>query len=134
MNHQDIHTALTGRKATNSVASPSARPVEKLLLSAVESAELIGVSLSTFHRMRPRLPEPVVIGPRSQRWRRADLLAWVQTLNSLATLKISGTIRGGGNLRCGGSPADSAPRTTDTEERRGVCLPADPSNPREAVQ
>lgn len=58
---------------------------EQLLLSVSESAALLGVSQSRIYRLLagdPSFPRPIrLLGPRSwPRWRRADLEAWVVSL------------------------------------------------------
>ena len=56
---------------------------EPLTLDAVTAAGMIGVSERTFHAMRhrPDFPKPVALfGPNRPRWRRAELVAWVEGL------------------------------------------------------
>jgi predicted DNA-binding transcriptional regulator AlpA len=59
--------------------APDASP-DPLLLTAVQAAALLGMSVRRFHQLRSQLPAPVVFGPRHVRWRRADLIAWVAGL------------------------------------------------------
>ncbi len=53
----------------------------KLLLTVDEVAELLGVSRRSVWRLSsgPDLPSPVKLG-RSARWRRADIMAYVEDL------------------------------------------------------
>jgi predicted DNA-binding transcriptional regulator AlpA len=53
---------------------------ERLLLSAPEAASMLGMSVRRFHQLRQSLPQPVVLGARHVRWRRAELVAWVECL------------------------------------------------------
>lgn len=56
-----------------------------LLVDAIEGAALLKVSERTFHTLRrsETFPRPVEgLGPRTVRWRRADLEAWVSGLPS----------------------------------------------------
>ena len=50
-----------------------------LLLRANEAARLCAMSRSHWYRLYDlgRLPEPVRLGEKTVRWRRADLIAWV---------------------------------------------------------
>lgn len=52
---------------------------ERLLLTAAESAELLGISHDHLRRMADSgaAPRPVHIG-RAVRWRRSDLEAWIE--------------------------------------------------------
>lgn len=56
-----------------------ARPREKLLLTAGEAAELIGVSRSKFFELASagRLPRPVRLGARCPRWVLSEMRAWI---------------------------------------------------------
>ena len=56
----------------NQTPAPSAFPV---LLSDVQAAATLGVSVRKFHELRREdwLPLPVVLGPRLLRWPRAEL-------------------------------------------------------------
>lgn len=69
------------------------------LVDSREAALLLGVSWRTFHRMygRPGFPKPYVVGKggRAYRWRRADLLAW-----------LNGHSEGGEAGEADGLPAD----------------------------
>ena len=79
MLHSDLSAALT-RVAATKPSRPVVAPGERLLLSAVEAAALLGMSVRLFHQTRPRLPQPVTLGKRHVRWRRADLISWVASL------------------------------------------------------
>ena len=83
MTHHQIAAALAGRFSNSLPRQPVTLP-DRLLLSATESAGLLGMSLRKFHQTRPELPDPVVIGARHVRWRRADLVAWVESLTGVA--------------------------------------------------
>jgi len=52
---------------------------EPLLVPATEAARLAGVSRATWCRLRSsgKLPESVRLG-RSVRWRRAEVVAWIE--------------------------------------------------------
>jgi predicted DNA-binding transcriptional regulator AlpA len=55
---------------------------EPLILDAIAAAELLGISERAFHyaRRKQSFPKPIdVFGPRRPRWRRADLVAWVES-------------------------------------------------------
>lgn len=53
-----------------------------LLLTARETASLIGFSLRMLHYLRKQehFPKPIILGPRAVRWRRRDIEAWVDGL------------------------------------------------------
>ena len=53
--------------------------IQPELLDVTETARLIGQAISTVHKAHRagRMPAPVRLG-RSIRWRRAELLAWIQ--------------------------------------------------------
>jgi predicted DNA-binding transcriptional regulator AlpA len=55
-------------------------PKTALLLSAAESAELLGMSRASFWALHAsgRVPLPVRLGARMTRWRRDELLRWVE--------------------------------------------------------
>lgn len=55
---------------------------ERLLLSAVEAANIIGVSERKYHALRknPDFPKPTVLGPRCLRWHVEDIQNWVRNL------------------------------------------------------
>jgi excisionase family DNA binding protein len=50
-----------------------------LLITDIESAALAGISRATWHRLRAagKLPPAVKMG-RSVRWRRADVVGWIE--------------------------------------------------------
>ncbi len=55
----------------------------KLLVSAVEAADSLGVSERKFHELRkdPAFPKPVSLGgPRCLRWRTDQLGSWAHSL------------------------------------------------------
>lgn len=54
----------------------------RILLSAVESANFLGVSERLFHdiRHRPGFPRPVQLSPRCVRWRLDELQEWIRAL------------------------------------------------------
>jgi predicted DNA-binding transcriptional regulator AlpA len=119
----DLHTALTGHR--NSAASKAAvQRQEPLLLSATEAATLLGMSERQFHKLRPRLPAPIVLGPRQVRWRRADLSAWVLALAAAEAPRPEPSQLRAGKARkasgCGGHLADSEGQDQNTKERRGI--------------
>ena len=57
-------------------------PIEKRLIGRAEVEELLGVSRPTVFRMvrDGRLPRPIKIGPKSNRWRGKDILAIVENM------------------------------------------------------
>lgn len=77
-----IGAALTGNLRQLQLAQALPPAPSSLLLTARQGADLLGVSLRMFHGMRALLPKPVVLGPRCVRWRREDLLQYVQTLQA----------------------------------------------------
>jgi hypothetical protein len=65
--------------------SPSPEPV-RLVDDTDSAADLLGVSPRTFAELRKRsgFPKPVaLLGPLRPRWRRADLVAYVEGLPTL---------------------------------------------------
>jgi len=54
---------------------------ELLLLNAKEVCSLIGVSRGTLWRMRceGQLPPPVFVSRRLVKWRRSDIMAWIES-------------------------------------------------------
>jgi len=50
------------------------------LLTARQTARLLGVSIRALHYKRDDLPAAIVLGPKCVRWRRADLIAFVEGL------------------------------------------------------
>ena len=66
-----------------------AEQLSALLLEKKQSADLIGMSLYKFDELRrtdPNFPAPVRLGPRSTRWRRSDLEAYIAALPAAAPL------------------------------------------------
>lgn len=77
----------TARDAAPQVAAarPSARQsaaLPRILLTDVEAADAVGVSVRKFHELRklPDWPRAVVLGLRVLRWSRAELEAAVECL------------------------------------------------------
>ena len=137
--HHQIHAAITGGRAAEPIRRMAA-PVEPLLMSAVECAPFLGMSLRKFHLTRPDLPAPVVIGPRHVRWRRADLIAWVQALATAGEREEPAQLRAGKTakrINVGAQVVDSVvgsrPPNAETQGGRKVGLPAVPANPNSAV-
>jgi predicted DNA-binding transcriptional regulator AlpA len=79
MQFQELHDSLTRPLLSR---APVASQAERLLVSAAEAAHFLGVSLRKFQQLRKTLPEPVLLGARVVRWRRADLVAWVAALGT----------------------------------------------------
>lgn len=50
-----------------------------LLRNPAQAAAVLGLARSSFYRLAPQLPPPVLVG-RRRMWRTEDLLAWVSTL------------------------------------------------------
>lgn len=72
-------------------SKPDARPLKPRpsivpeLLTQTEARALVGISNSTWHRMRAagELPDPVYLPTRrAPMWRRGDLLRWLDSLGS----------------------------------------------------
>ena len=59
---------------------PTADSLDALLIPDTVAAALAGVSRATWHRLRAagKLPPSVRLG-RSIRWRRAEIVAWIDT-------------------------------------------------------
>lgn len=78
-NHESAGKAPSeNRDAGQSQALPG---VEKELLSDVEAGFLCGVSRRTWHRLNATgdCPSPVQLpGVRARRWRRSDILKWIE--------------------------------------------------------
>lgn len=53
-------------------------PEQDPLLTAREVQQVLRISRRTFYRLRhrPDFPAPLVLGPRSHRWRRSAVRAW----------------------------------------------------------
>jgi predicted DNA-binding transcriptional regulator AlpA len=62
------------------VEAPPAATEPALLLSARQAAQLCGVSAATWHHMiaAGRAPAPVRLSPGCVRWRRTELVAWIE--------------------------------------------------------
>ena len=136
MLHQQIHSALTGGRSTEPTRRASL-PTDSLLLSAAVAAPFLGMSLRKFHQTRPTLPEPVVIGPRHVRWRRADLVAWAQALPTVSVREEPAQLRAGRAARKVSADAlpvdgvvDCEPPAAETQAGRGVWHRVTPSNPK----
>lgn len=59
--------------------------MKSLLLTDTEAAALFGISRPTLWRWRkdvPNFPQPVKIGPRTVRYRLADIEAYINTLEA----------------------------------------------------
>ena len=69
-------------------AAPAAPRAQAILLDARQAAVFLGVSLRTLYALRAagKLPMPVLLGERTVRYRRADLIAYVEGLQASATL------------------------------------------------
>ena len=136
MLHHQIHSALTGGMSTEPTRrTPS--PTGSLLLSAAVAALFVGMSLRKFHQTRPILPEPVVIGPRHVRWRRADLVAWAQALPTVGVREEPAQLRAGRAAKKVSADAflvdglvDCDPPAAETQAGRGVGHLVSPSNPK----
>jgi len=52
-----------------------------LLIDSKEVAKILGVSSSTLFRMRcsKQLPPPVSVSQRLVKWRRSDIIAWIES-------------------------------------------------------
>ena len=53
-----------------------------VLMAAVKAAQMLGISERKFHHLRvtdPDFPKPITLGPRCNRWRVADLQAYVDS-------------------------------------------------------
>jgi predicted DNA-binding transcriptional regulator AlpA len=120
----------------NPRAANTASP-ERLLLSAPEAAQALGIAVRTFHKLRRRLPAPVVIGPRCVRWRVSDLKTWLDRAQAetadrgeppqLAAGKANRRAQRGAS---GGPEWDSAggtqPPAAQSEQRRDLGHPSRP--------
>lgn len=74
-----------------------ANPV-RLVDDADSAATALGVSLRTFAelRKRPGFPAPIaLLGPLRPRWRRADLVAYVENLPTIETQPEPASLRKG---------------------------------------
>lgn len=54
------------------------------LLTIREVCEVLKISRRHFDNIRHRLPSPVILGPRTLRWRPADLEKWLQSQKKAA--------------------------------------------------
>jgi predicted DNA-binding transcriptional regulator AlpA len=129
----EIHSALTAhRMGATHRETPPPKP-EPLLLTASEASKLLGMSVRQFHKLRPRLPAPVVLGPRHVRWRRTDLIGWVAGLHAQTDARPEPPQLRAGKLRrtncAGGALADSGGSPPETKHWRGSQKSASLSNP-----
>jgi predicted DNA-binding transcriptional regulator AlpA len=55
---------------------------QPLLISASQAARIIGISERTLHNFRKRddFPKPIVLGPRTVRWRHQEIEVWIASL------------------------------------------------------
>ena len=138
MTHHQIAAALAGRFGNSLPRQPVTLP-DRLLLSATESAGLLGMSLRKFHQTRPELPDPVVIGARHVRWRRADLVAWVESLTGVADRSepsqlVAGKTKKRVAQECGrGHTGGSEVQVTEHQQPRGPKQRIPPSNSKLAL-
>ena len=60
----------------------SPAPAEEQYLSSTQVCRLFGWSKATLdrYRRRPDFPRPIVLNARSLRWRKSQLLAWMEGL------------------------------------------------------
>lgn len=108
-----------------------------LLLSAPESAAMLGMSVRRFHQLRHSLPQPVVLGARHVRWRLADLVTWVESLSANTTARAEPPqLQAGRAARKRRAASASVDRPVDiqsphgeTQHARGMKQSAVPSNP-----
>ena len=58
--------------------SDTTNNITPLLISDVQAAALAGVSRASWHRLRAagKIPTPIKLG-RAVRWRRAEVVAWI---------------------------------------------------------
>ena len=137
-----LHSSATGR----AVASiRTAAPTDRLLLTAHEAADVLGVSVRLFHSLRPGLPLPVVLAKRAVRWRRSDLARHIEGLHAAtearpepsqlavgkatkAAEKAAETARRAG--LAGGSVAECQTLTAESEAQSGSQRNKVPSNPK----
>lgn len=132
-----MNTAALPQFPSPIVGRPAPAKIEQLLLSAPEAAEMLGMCVRRFHQLRPTLPQPVVLGARHVRWRRADLVAWVEGLtaptNGLpepAQLRASRAAR---KRREADQLADFELSPQQRQQQRGRQQSAHPSNPTSAT-
>jgi predicted DNA-binding transcriptional regulator AlpA len=67
-------------------SKPRELHLDQELLLTVEARALIRVSRPQFDRLRKvdGFPKPLLLGTRSHRWRRAELLAWADSKRAVA--------------------------------------------------
>lgn len=136
--HTQIHAAPTGAHATR--ARPSGSLPERLLLSASEAADLLGMSLRKFHQTRPLMPAAVVIGVRHVRFRRSDLTAWVANLTAADSrceppqLALGKAKKRSGGGSAGGLLVGFNTATAETQAQRGSLMSEPPSNSKTDVK
>ena len=132
----EIHAALTAHRRERAERPQRLSVREPLLLTATEAASLLGMSVRQFHKLRPQLPAPVVLGPRHVRWRRADLCDWVVALDAESRTRPEPSQLRAGRVRknsgIGGQVAETNPRTAESEyacgSRRSVSLSNSPNS------
>jgi predicted DNA-binding transcriptional regulator AlpA len=71
---------LTVLENVHSKKPPAELNLEPLLLAAPQAARLCSVSVATWHRWvaDDRTPEPLRPSPGCVRWRRSEIVAWVE--------------------------------------------------------
>jgi predicted DNA-binding transcriptional regulator AlpA len=139
MQNPELHAALTGRRRAPkpTASTPQIAPA---LLDAKAGASLLSVSLRKFHQLRDELPKPVRLSARVVRWRRSELLSYVENLAVAGERQDEPPQLAAGKARkhartpkAGDRPgalsADSGAPTAETHAGRGVRLPMQQSNP-----
>lgn len=128
----EIHAALTGHRRAIDEHPQRVSAPEPLLLTATEAARLLGMSVRQFHKLRPQLPAPVVLGPRHVRWRRADMCDWVAALDAESSARPEPTQLRAGKVRknpgVGGPVAETIACTAESEHLCGSRRSVSPSN------
>lgn len=68
----------------------------RLLVSAAEAADILGVSERKFHELRhdPKFPAAVNLGPRCNRWRVAELQSYVDSLEPVPLVSEPAHLKG----------------------------------------
>jgi predicted DNA-binding transcriptional regulator AlpA len=87
-------------------ASTGTPPAGPMLIDARRFAELLGVSMATFNRMKAagKLPRPIVLSAGCHRWRLAEVRDWIEASCSFdadadGALLASPAVRPGGSRR-----------------------------------
>jgi predicted DNA-binding transcriptional regulator AlpA len=139
MTHQALSQALTAHRAPpkSLAASFADKRPEPLLLTALQSASLLGMSERRFHQLRPQLPAPVVLGVRHVRWKRSSLVAWVNSLESEGAQRPEPTqLRGSDKRRkkigSGGYLGETGSPSTESRADVGSQQSKSPSNSSQA--